>query len=259
MRSPIHHSSFIIHHSFRRRRAAAGGFTLIEILMAIGILVVGLTGVIALYAVAVDAHRATVQQAGAAALAESMLSSITADFIARDVDPLDDKATFLESFIDLCRKYKAVPKQRGDTPMRPNEAGVPAAWQDLPFLPEYGVSAPNAPGFRCEVSIYPLPRRLWVNMNEVGGMPIPSSASETAAAPGYFKRFDDDELGERCKQEYQFDAFMAGLQESDHEMLKAILAQALEYKLVVKTIRGEGKKKQVETFETIITPRGRVE
>jgi len=255
MRNSFHHSSFIIHHSSR------AGFTLIEILMAIGILVVGLTGVIALYAVAVDAHRATVEQAGAASLAESMLSSITADFTARDVD-LDNTATFVESFVDLCTKYKAVPKQKDDdTPLKPNEVGVPEWQQGLPFLPEYGVPAPNSPGFHCEVSIYPLPRRLWVD--QIRDVPLPTrDPDEVSAATGYFTGFDDadpDDATVKRIQEYQFDVFMLGLKDGDHDTLSNILAQALEYKLVVKTIRGEGKRKQVEVFETIITPRGRVE
>jgi len=237
MQNRFHHSSFIIHHSSR------AGFTLIEILMAIGILVVGLTGVIALYAVAVDAHRATVEQAGAASLAESMLSSITADFTARDVD-LDSTASFVESFVDLCTRYKAI-RDRDDM-----------------FIPERGVPAPNSPGFHCEVSIYPLPRRLWVD--DLATAALPESDDELQPFdPSFRVRLRDPDTKQRTWEEFLFDQYICSLPSSlpdaEKEDLGKLLAQALEYKLVVKTIRGEGKRKQVEVFETIITPRGRVE
>ncbi|HUW32291.1 MAG TPA: prepilin-type N-terminal cleavage/methylation domain-containing protein [Planctomycetota bacterium] len=243
MQNRFHHSSFIIHHSSR------AGFTLIEILMAIGILVVGLTGVIALYAVAVDAHRATVEQAGAASLAESMLSGITADFTARDVD-LDSTASFVESFVDLCTRYKAI---------REKDDGSSSL---LSFIPERGVAAPNAPGFNCEVSIYPLPRRLWVE--DLATAALPETDDELQPFdPSFRVRLRDPDTKQRTWEEFLFDQYICSLPSSlpdaEKQDLGKLLAQALEYKLVVKTIRGEGKHKQVEVFETIITPRGRVE
>ena len=226
-------------------------FTLIEILIAIGILVVALTGVIALYAVAVDAHRAATEQSGAAALAESMLSSITADFAPRLVDD-DNKATFLESYIDLCTKYREVGELEGQ--------------QEHPFYPERGIEAPNAPGFNVEVSIYPLPRRLWT-VPEIVSSQAPHSEQLKEFDPGFRKRVLDTAIGQRTWEEFQWDAFMCSFYDvktrkivpgadTDRTLLTDILAQALEYKVVVKTIRGNGEKKRVDIFETIITPRG---
>ena len=240
-------------------RGRAAGFTLIEIMIAIGILVVGLTGVIALYAVAVDAHKSAVEQSGAAALAESMLSSITADFTARKVDD-DDKATFLESYVDLCTKHKAIRKK--DDP------------QNAPiFQPDHGIEAPNEPGFNCEVSIYPLPRGLWApNDKGIVTLPLPTDESQVKGFDPQFRaRVLDKQTGLRTWEEYQWDAFICGFlkedptapgqlkiepSQQDRDDLNGILAQALEYKVVVKAIRGEGVKKRVDIFETIITPRG---
>ena len=216
-------------------RGRAAGFTLIEIMIAIGILVVGLTGVIALYAVAVDAHKSAVEQSGAAALAESMLSGITADFTARVVDD-DNTATFLESYVDLAGRYKFRDAAKK-------------------YIPERGVEAPNSPGFTCEVSIYPLPRRLWVEATN--NVALPDEVTQ------FLNRIESPEIRQRTQEQYQWDILMldlyddaSGSMTAKRQILKNVLAQALEYKVVVKAIRGEGVKKRVDIFETIITPRG---
>jgi len=124
-----------------RRLRNSRGFTLAEILIAIGILLVGMTGVLAVYAVAVDFHRRAVDNSSIALLAENMLNEITADFGRRDAD-FDGEETFGESFVELACRYK-----RFD------------ADGNLDF--GEGVAAPNMRGFNVEVSIYPLPRDVW--------------------------------------------------------------------------------------------------
>ncbi len=211
------------------------GFTLIEVLMAMAILVLGMTGVVALYAVAVDAHQRAQDNAGVAFLAESMLSDISADFVATDLDG-DGTATFAESFVELCRKYKHLD-------------------EDENYVWQHGVDAPNSPGFRCEVSIYPLPRRLWDDLVLTG--PVP------AAVQALIKKQIEEDARERAAQEYLFDLWVlnswsdGGLTPSDE--LKQLLAKAVEYKLVVRVIRGEGEHKDIETFQTIILPGSVVE
>ncbi|NQT20871.1 MAG: prepilin-type N-terminal cleavage/methylation domain-containing protein [Planctomycetes bacterium] len=220
--------------------AGRGGFTLIEILMAMAILVIGMTGVTALYAIAVDAHRRAMDNAGVALLAENMLSDISADFTKRDVDD-DDKATFAESFIDLNCRYKKID-------------------DDQAYLWEEGADAPNAPGFRCEVSIYPLPRRLWPDA--VSSITVPAGVT-----PALAERFDDPDALARARQEYKFDVWMldnywddgALYEGADYTDLEKLLSQALEYKLVVRIIRGEVEGKEIDTFRTIILPRSVVD
>ena len=57
----------------RFRRTAARGFSLTEILIAMAILAIGMVGVIACFASAVDLHRRGVDQTSAALLAETIL------------------------------------------------------------------------------------------------------------------------------------------------------------------------------------------
>jgi len=212
------------------------GFTLVEIMMAIGILAIGMTGVTALYAVAVDAHRRAMDNSGMAFLAESMLCEIRADFTKRDTDFDDEQtATFTESFIDLACRYK-----------RLNESG------DYVF--EEGVPAPNSAGLNCEVSIYPLPRTLWADLPFD---PVPADVTARIV-----DTIDDPDARSRAAEEYQFDAWLlgtywdnsTGLPDIGDTNLNDILLQAVEYKLVVRIILGEGDNKDVETFRTIILP-----
>ena len=217
------------------------GFTLIEILMAMAILVIGMAGVMGLYAVAVDAHRQAMDNAGVALLAQNLLSEVTADFTSRDVNvaDFDDTATLTDSFIDLCCRYRKL-----------DDVEV--------YMWEEGVDAPNSPGFRCEVSIYPLPRRLWPDT--VGSTPVPADVTSKLA-----ERFDDDDDAVRATEEYQFDVWMLTHWENGapkgqpHTDLETLLSKALEYKLVVRVIRGEGDDKDIDTFRTIILPRSVVD
>jgi|GEM_PF-3298787 len=233
---------------FRRK---SDGFTLIEIMMAIGILVIGMTGVLALYAVAVDAHRRAMDNSGMAFLAESMLSEITADFTKREVDG-DGTATFIESFIDLSCRFKRM----AETP--PGSGSYEYRWQE-------GVEAPNSPGFNCEVSIYPLPRRLWLEP-DLDFQPVPDDMAARIETT-----IEDTDARLRATEEYQFDAWMmaqywdAGTGDlvlptnPDDDPLPPLLARALEYKLVVRIIRGGGEQNDIETFRTIILPGSVVE
>ena len=60
----------------RTRRASARGFTLLEILIAIVILVVGISGIVALFPTAIDAGNQTVQDSYAAAITQSVMDAL---------------------------------------------------------------------------------------------------------------------------------------------------------------------------------------
>ena len=192
-----------------RRLRNSRGFTLAEILIAIGILLVGMTGVIAVYAVAVDFHRRAVDNSSMALLAENMLHEITADFGRRDVN-FDGETTFAESFVDLACRYKCF-----------NDDGSLDHGE--------GVAAPNMRGFNVEVSLYPLPR----NVLEI-----------VAADEVEF----DDWIADYWDWQQQ-------LPDSIDDDLRDLLAGAVQYKLVVRIIRGTGPERQTDAFETILVPK----
>ena len=231
--------------SFKSRRR---GFTLMEIMFAIAVLLLGMTGVISLYAVAVDAHRRASDQSGVALAASSLLAQVTADFAPRDIAGIGTQNSFAESFIDLCCRYK-------------NTDVDEAVWGGFPFVPDKGVEAPNSVGFNCEVSIYPLPRDLWVSM--VSGTTLPEKIEDRLAA------IKDDAARNRRSEEYQFDAWVFNYWDKQYcqplapstepSELSVLLSQALEYKLVVRIIRGEETLREIDTFESIILPKGFVE
>ncbi len=59
---------------------AARGFSLIEVLVAMGVLVVGIVGVLALFAAAADAHRRALEETTAAIIADSVIAEQRAAF-----------------------------------------------------------------------------------------------------------------------------------------------------------------------------------
>jgi len=225
--------------SFKSRRR---GFTLMEIMFAIAVLLLGMTGVISLYAVAVDAHRRASDQSGVALAASSLLAQVTADFAPRDIAGIGTQNSFAESFIDLCCRHKNTDVDK-------------AVWGGFPFVPDKGVEAPNSVGFNCEVSIYPLPRSLWTS--KVSGTTLPSQIEDRLAA------IKDVDARSRRREEYQFDAWVfnywdgSGPLAADPELSQ--LLRAVEYKLVVRIIRGEETLREIDTFESIILPKGFVE
>ncbi|MBI4614225.1 MAG: prepilin-type N-terminal cleavage/methylation domain-containing protein [Planctomycetes bacterium] len=66
--------------SHRTCRARKGGFTLIEILIALTVLVVGLVGILALFPVGISSSKSAVEDSTTSILAESIKSSIIKSF-----------------------------------------------------------------------------------------------------------------------------------------------------------------------------------
>ena len=62
------------------RRRSRRGFTLLEILIAIVVLVLGITGIVALFPTAIGSSRATVQDTYAAAIGQSVIDALRRPF-----------------------------------------------------------------------------------------------------------------------------------------------------------------------------------
>ncbi|HUT35385.1 MAG TPA: prepilin-type N-terminal cleavage/methylation domain-containing protein [Planctomycetota bacterium] len=76
-RPPIHSS---IPPSIPLRSRNGAGFTIIEVLLAIGILAVSITAVLFLFAMGMRSHRRALDRTRAAMLAETVVSQVQADF-----------------------------------------------------------------------------------------------------------------------------------------------------------------------------------
>ena len=77
---------------YSNRQHRKEGFTLVEILLALCILVIGLVGVLAIFPVGINCSRSAVEQNRAALLAESVKDSLVHGF--RTTPPLNTKVSF---------------------------------------------------------------------------------------------------------------------------------------------------------------------
>jgi prepilin-type N-terminal cleavage/methylation domain-containing protein len=67
-------------------RSDAAGFSLLEVLVALGIVTVGITAVLALFAAGVDVHKQAVDQSNAALAAQRLASEIEAKYTLAHID-----------------------------------------------------------------------------------------------------------------------------------------------------------------------------
>ena len=70
----------------RPGRENASGFSLLEVLVALGIVTVGVTAVLALFASGVDVHKQAVDQSNAALAAQSLASELEAKYTIARID-----------------------------------------------------------------------------------------------------------------------------------------------------------------------------
>ena len=70
------------HSAFRTRQSA---FTLIEILLAIGILALGITAVLFMFTVGVQSHRRARDRTRAAMLADTVINQVSADLVGQEL------------------------------------------------------------------------------------------------------------------------------------------------------------------------------
>lgn len=68
------------------KAARTGGFSLLEVLVAVGIVTVGITAVLALFAAGVDVHKRAVDQTNAALAVQSLASELEARYTVAQVD-----------------------------------------------------------------------------------------------------------------------------------------------------------------------------
>jgi prepilin-type N-terminal cleavage/methylation domain-containing protein len=61
----------------------AGGFTLVEVLIALGIMSIGITAVIGVFTMATSTHKRAIDEASAALIAQSAVSEMRAELTAR--------------------------------------------------------------------------------------------------------------------------------------------------------------------------------
>jgi prepilin-type N-terminal cleavage/methylation domain-containing protein len=72
-------------------RGDAAGFSLLEVLVALGIVTVGVTAVLALFASGVDVHKQAVDQSNAALAAQSLASELEAKYTTVRIDAWKQK------------------------------------------------------------------------------------------------------------------------------------------------------------------------
>ncbi|MHC4779322.1 MAG: type IV pilus modification PilV family protein [Planctomycetota bacterium] len=66
--------------------SSVSGFSLLEVLVALGIVTVGITAVLALFASGVDVHKQAVDQSNAALAAQSLASELEAKYTLAQID-----------------------------------------------------------------------------------------------------------------------------------------------------------------------------
>ena len=114
-----------------RRFGESSGFSLLEVLVALGIVTVGITAVLALFATGVDTHKRAVDQSNAALAVQSLASEIEARYTVARIDA-----------------WKRALKKKG------KKAGVDGYLRDIDD--RRPVDVPGFPGYRYSVKFTPL-------------------------------------------------------------------------------------------------------
>jgi prepilin-type N-terminal cleavage/methylation domain-containing protein len=113
-------------------RAGRAGFSLLEVLVALGIVTVGITAVLALFAAGVEVHKQAVDQSNAALAAQSLASEVEAKYTLAHIDA-----------------WKKLQRKKGKKRVR-----------DSDYLKDVDdrkpVEIPGFPGYRYSVKFLPL-------------------------------------------------------------------------------------------------------
>ncbi len=112
------------------RPGGQSGFSLLEILVALSVMVVGMTSIMVLFAVGVTTHKRSVDQMNAAIAAESVFSEIEAKYTIFRIDQWKKKSGRSSSgkgskrvTVDEKNYLRDVPAQGADEPKVPNFPG----------------------------------------------------------------------------------------------------------------------------------------
>jgi type II secretory pathway pseudopilin PulG len=92
------------------------GFTIIEILLAIGVLMVGSVGALGLFVIASDSHRRAVDSADAALAAEGLASDLESVCCRTNQRLLDDQDRQLVTVLDAGEPFKRTDQQCANYP-----------------------------------------------------------------------------------------------------------------------------------------------
>lgn len=112
-----------------------------EIMVAIGVLVIGMLGVLSLFVAAVSSHKRAVEQDQVARLAETLLAQEKANFSAEALTR------------DLYNNTTGQQSPDGIPDIDDNQDGVP---DDVPWNDEMGEKHPDFPKYRYQVYYTPL-------------------------------------------------------------------------------------------------------
>jgi prepilin-type N-terminal cleavage/methylation domain-containing protein len=116
------------------RRTATAGFSLLEVIVAIGIVTVGVTAVLALFAAGVDTHKRSIDQTNAALAAQGLASELEARFTVARIDAW---------------KTKLLRQGRKKVDDREYLQDIPAPGKECPEIPGF-------PGYLYSVRFTPL-------------------------------------------------------------------------------------------------------
>ena len=113
-------------------RKSTTGFSLLEVIVAIGIVTVGVTAVLALFAAGVDTHKRSIDQSNAALAAQGIASELEAKYTVARIDAWKLKTGRTKKKVDERDYLQDIPA-RGKDP--PEIAGFPGYLYGVKFTP----------------------------------------------------------------------------------------------------------------------------
>jgi Tfp pilus assembly protein PilV len=113
-------------------RRNGSGFTLLEVIVSIGIVTVGVTAVLALFAAGVDTHKKSIDQSNAALAAQAIASELDAKYTVARIDAWKQKTGRTKKKVDERDYLQDIPA-RGKEP--PEIAGFPGYFYEVKFTP----------------------------------------------------------------------------------------------------------------------------
>ena len=113
-------------------RHASRGFSLLEVIVAIGIVTVGLTAVLALFAAGVDTHKRSIDQSNAALAAQSLASELEARYTIVRIDAWRARQLKTQKRVDERNYLQDIPAKGKEPPEVP---GFPGYLYTVKFIP----------------------------------------------------------------------------------------------------------------------------
>jgi type II secretory pathway pseudopilin PulG len=145
-----------------RRRLARAGFTILEILIAIVVLVLGITGIIALFPTAIESGNKTVEDSYAAAITQSVVDALTVGIRESRYPTRQGATTFRYFIFNHDGVVDQAPLTPGSFDAAAQSNGQGALWRrDFTIiLPTATVAGGNTDALKEPNFIYPVPTYL---------------------------------------------------------------------------------------------------